>query len=123
MDGGIYFLRTHPQTDLPEDEMTPIHSTPRDIKMVNRPTNHLTILSGSIDLVWGTSLLTCQSFGGVMIHLTGGPVSYKAKLQPAVAVSSTEAEFMMVYDASCMSLHLCSLCYELRVPQDAATIL
>jgi hypothetical protein len=58
-----------------------------------------------------------------MMRMAGGPVAYKAKLQPTVAGSSTEAEFMMSYDGGRMSLYLCSILWDLNVPQDAATTL
>jgi hypothetical protein len=58
-----------------------------------------------------------------MMRMVGGPVAYKAKLQPTVAGSLTEAEFMMSCDGGCMSLYLHSILWDLNVPQDAATIL
>jgi hypothetical protein len=76
-----------------------------------------------MDSGWGSCLLTRRSFGGVMMRMSGGPVAYKARLHPSVAGSSTEAEFMMAYDGGRMSLYLCSILWDLGVPQDAATIL
>jgi hypothetical protein len=76
-----------------------------------------------MDSGWGSCLLTRHSFGGVMMRMAGGPVAYKARLQPTVAGSSTEAEFMMSYDGGRMSLYLRSILWDLGVPQDAATIL
>jgi hypothetical protein len=106
MDEGIYFWRTEPvMMDLPEDDPLPkIWSTPHDIKMAGRPKDDPLVLSGSMDSGWGSCLLTRRSFGGVMMRMAGGPVAYKAKLQPTVAGSSTEAEFMMAYDGGRMSL-------------------
>jgi hypothetical protein len=123
MDEGIYFWRTEPVMDLPDDPLPKIWSTPHDIKMADRPKDDPLLLSGSMDSGWGSCPLTRRSFGGVMMRMAGGLVAYKAKLQPTVAGSSTEAEFMMSYDCGRMSLYLRSILWDLNVPQDAATIL
>lgn len=58
-----------------------------------------------------------------MLRLAGGPICYKAKLQPTVAMSSTEAEYMMASDAGGACLYVRSILWDLNVPQDAATFL
>jgi hypothetical protein len=123
MDEGIFFWRTEPCMDLPDEPLPKIYSTPHDIKMAGRPTDEALVLSGSMDSGWGSCLLTRRSFGGIMMKLAGGPVAWKGKLQPTVAGSSTEAEFMMSYDGGRMSLYLRSILWDLGVPQDAATFL
>jgi hypothetical protein len=57
------------------------------------------------------------------MRLAGGPIAYKSKLQPTVACSSTEAEFMQAADTGRMSLYVRSILWDMGVPQDAATIL
>lgn len=57
------------------------------------------------------------------MHMSGGPVMYKAWLHPTVSGSSPKAEFMFAYDAGCMSLYLHSILWDLGLQQDAATIL
>jgi hypothetical protein len=42
---------------------------------------------------------------------------------PMVALSSTEAEFMEATVAGRMSLYICSIMWDLGIPQEAATIL
>jgi hypothetical protein len=117
MDEGIYFWKIEPVWELPDDPMPKIWSTPHDIELANRPLDEPTKLSGSMDSGWGSCLLTRRSFGGVMMRMAGGPVAYKGKLQPAVAGSSTEAEFMMTYGGGHMSLYLWSILLDLGVPQ------
>jgi hypothetical protein len=34
------------------------------------------------------------------MHLAGGTIAYKTKIQPTVALSSIEAKFMAAYNAS-----------------------
>jgi hypothetical protein len=125
MTEDIYFWRAEPIWDLPDDPMPKIWSTPHDIKLANRLQDEPTKLSGSMDSGWGSCLLTQSSFGGViiMMRMAGGPVAYKGKLQPTVAGSSTQADFMMTYYGGRMSLYLRSILWDLGVPQDAATIL
>ena len=50
-------------------------------------------------------------------------MAYKTKLQPTVAQSSTEAEFMQATDAGRISLFIRSILWDLNIPQEAATIL
>jgi hypothetical protein len=51
-------------------------------------------LTGYSDSDWGAHLDTRRSTSGYIFFLAGGPVSWKSKLQPTVALSSTEAEYM-----------------------------
>jgi hypothetical protein len=57
------------------------------------------------------------------MRLAGGPIAYKAKLQPTVASSSTESEFMQASDTGRLALYVRSILWDLDVPQHAATIL
>jgi hypothetical protein len=76
-----------------------------------------------MDSSWGDCLLTRRSFAGTIMRLGGGPIAYKAKLQPTVASSSTESEFMQASDTGRMTLYVRSILWDLDVPQHAATIL
>jgi hypothetical protein len=59
-----------------------------------------------------------------MMRLVGGvPAAYKASLWPTVAGSSTEAEFQRAYNGGRISLYLCSIHWDLNVPQDSSTVL
>jgi hypothetical protein len=60
---------------------------------------------------------------GITIKLAGGTIAYKTRLQPTVALSSTEAEFMAACDAGKMILFVRSIMWDLGIPQQAATIL
>jgi hypothetical protein len=57
------------------------------------------------------------------MRLAGGTIAYKTKLQPTVAGSSTEVEFMAAYDAGKIILFVRSILWDLRIPQESATIL
>jgi hypothetical protein len=120
---GIYFWRTEANMDLPDDPLPTISSTPHDIALTDRPLDHPTRTHGYMDSSWGDCLLTSRSFGGTLMRLAGGPIAYKAKLQPTVAISSTEAEFIQASDSGRISLYVRSILWDMGVPQDAATIL
>jgi hypothetical protein len=55
--------------------------------------------------------------------MAGGTVAYKTKFQVTVAMSSTEAEFMAACDAGKMILFIRSILWDLRIPQQAASVL
>jgi hypothetical protein len=56
------------------------------------------------------------------MHLAGGTIAYKMKFQPTVALSSTEAKFMGACKAGKMSIYICSVLWDLNIPQEVATI-
>jgi hypothetical protein len=120
---GIYFWRTEPVMELPEHPMPTISSTPHDILFNNRPLDDPRYAHGYMDSSWGDCLITRRSFAGTIMRLGGGPIAYKAKLQPTVASSSTESEFMQASDTGRMTLYVRSILWDLDVPQHAATIL
>jgi hypothetical protein len=123
MNDGIYFWRTAPRMDLPDDPLSNIKSTPHDIRMANRPPEKPLATLGYMDSGWANCLLTRRSFAGFLMRLAGGPICWKAKLQPTVAHSSTESEFMIASDTGRASLYVRSILWDLGVPQDAATAL
>ena len=47
-----------------------------------------------------------QSMGGVVMMLAGAAVYYRARLQPTVALSSTEAEFVNMTNAEKAALYI-----------------
>jgi hypothetical protein len=77
----------------------------------------------SADSNWAACLKTRCSTTGVNVNIAGGAVGYKTKLQPTVAGSSTEVEFMAAYDAAKMVLFLRSIMYKLGIPQQAASMI
>jgi len=120
---GIYFWRTAPRDDLPDDALPIINSTPHDLRLLGRPKENALNLSGYMDSSWGDCLITRRSTGGVCFRLAGGPVAWKGQLLPTVALSSTEAEYMEATVAGRMSLYIRSILWDLNIPQEAATIL
>jgi hypothetical protein len=122
---GIYFWRKEPLMHLPEhpipDVDTKLHGQiPTD---VSRPQHDPLNAHAYVDSDWATCTRTRRSMTGVTIKLAGGTIAYKTKLQPTVALSSTEAEFMAACDAGKMILFVRSIMWDLDIPQQAASIL
>jgi hypothetical protein len=49
------------------------------------------------DADWGGDVLTRRSTTGYIVFAAGGPISWQSKLQPTVATSSLESEYMAMY--------------------------
>eukprot|EP00961_Rhodomonas_salina_P134210 1805159-Rhodomonas_salina.1 len=58
------------------------------------------ILSGYSDSTWGNDPETRRSVSGYVFLLHGTAVSWKSKLENTVALSSTEAEYQAIAQAS-----------------------
>jgi hypothetical protein len=58
---------------------------------------------------------------GCLTKLAGAAVAYKTKLQDTITTLSMESEFMAVYYLAKMLLCVCSIMWDLNVPQEAAS--
>jgi hypothetical protein len=56
------------------------------------------------------------------MRLEGGTIAYKTKFHPTVALSSTKAKFMAACKAGKMSITICSVLWDLNIPQEVATM-
>ena len=108
-DDGIYFWQQQLQPTLPAAPQPSIVSSPVDLLMQDRPHHHPTELHGYVDSDWATCPRTRRSLTGVCLRLAGGTVAYKTKLQPTIAQSSTEAEFMGASDFGKILLYVRSV--------------
>ncbi|KAL9178438.1 LOW QUALITY PROTEIN: hypothetical protein ACHAXT_003768 [Thalassiosira profunda] len=119
-DDGIYFWRPQPRDDLPQIDLPRLISNAHDLLLDGRPiTDDPLIAEAYMDSDWGSCPRTRRSMGGGCLRVAGGPVAYRSRLQPTVALSSTEGEFM---EASDMGKTILSILYDLGVPQEAATV-
>ena len=120
---GIYFWRQQLHPTLPSEPLPAMVSRPADLLPENRPSHLATDLHGYVDSDWATCPRTRRSLTGVCVRLAGGTIAYKTKLQPTIAQSSTEAEFMGASDFGKILLYVRSVLWDLGVPQHAASIL
>ena len=72
------------------------------------------------DSNWVGNIKNCKLVTGCTVHIAGRPI-HKSWLQPTVALSSTEAEFIATNDAEKIILCVCSILNELRMNTDEAT--
>lgn len=79
-------------------------------------------LLGYVDADWGSDKADRKSYTGYIFKLSGGPISWKSSKQKTVALSSTEAEYMALSDASKEAIYLRNLVYELTDKLDSVTI-
>lgn len=69
-----------------------------------------------VDADWANCPIDRRSFTGSVFVLSGAAISWESRKQRTVALSSTEAEYMAITDASKEALHLISFLKELRFP-------
>jgi hypothetical protein len=107
---------------LPAAPLPTVNSNIKDLLLDGRPQHDANIAVAYGDSDWATCVKTRLSFSGICIQLAGGTIAFKTKLQPTVALSSTEVEFMVACDVGRMCLFIRSLLWNLDIPQEAATV-
>ena len=122
-DDGIYYWRLHGNPTLPLVPNPQPKSAMVDLLPNGRPTHDALDVHGYVDSDWATCPRTRRSLTGVCLQLAGGCIAYKTKLQPTIAQSSTEAEFMGASDFGKILLYVRSVLWDLGVPQHAASVL
>lgn len=70
-------------------------------------------LLGFVDSDWGNNILDRRSYTGLCFMLAGSVISWEAKKQKTVALSSTEAEYMGVAEACREAVYLINLYKEI----------
>jgi hypothetical protein len=122
-DDSQHYWHTSPNDCLPATDPLSINSTGHNLLLDGRPIHDALNLHGFVDSDWATCPKTHCSFTGVCVCLSGGTIAYKSKIQPTVAQSSTEAEFMGASDFGQLILFIRSVLWDIGVPQAAASIL
>lgn len=72
-------------------------------------------LRGHVDADWGSCPNDRKSFTGYAFILGGSPITWDAKKQKTVALSSTEAEYMALSEAAKEAIYLRGMLGELRM--------
>jgi hypothetical protein len=73
------------------------------------------------DADWGGDILTRRSTTGYIVFAAGGPISWQSKLQPTVATSSLESEYMAMYAGLQEVVWLRGVMKELQLPLEKPT--
>jgi hypothetical protein len=81
------------------------------------------VLVGYADASYATCVQTRRSVSGYVFLLAGAAVSWRSKLQPVVALSTTEAEYIALCSAGQEAVPLRRLLEFLLVPPGGATII
>ena len=108
---GLIYWRNAPREDLPnlEPDM-PISNM--DHRTITSPVP-VPQLTAYTDSDWGSDRTHRRSVTGTLLMHAGATVLYKTRYQPAVALSSTEAEFVAASDTGKSILYIRSLLKEL----------
>ena len=80
-------------------------------------------LVGWTDFNWAQDPDSCRSIGGFLFKIAGGSVSWSAKKQPTVALSTVEAEYMAAANVTKEAIWLRVLLEDLGYPRINATII
>lgn len=79
-------------------------------------------LQGFVDADWGGCINDRRSFTGYAFKLANGAVSWEAKKQRTVALSSTEAEYMAMTEATKEAIYLRQLLDEIGISTNSIRI-
>ena len=80
------------------------------------------ILEGSVDADWAGDLNGRKSTSGYLFTFAGGAVSWQSRLQKCVALSTTEAEYIVANEAGKKMLCLKRFLQELGLTQDGYVV-
>ena len=119
-DWGIVYWRATPASSLPA---VPLLSPPLDESLPPFPSHDAFELAGYVDSAHGNDLETRKSVTGLVFTLAGGAVAYKSKLQPTIALSSSEAELFASVTAAKIAKYLRMVLSELGFKQHSPTLL
>lgn len=75
-----------------------------------------------VDADWGSNLSDRRSYSGFAFIMSSGAISWEARKQRTVALSSTEAELLAITEASKEALYLRRIFEEIRLPKNCITI-
>ena len=81
------------------------------------------IMTGYSDADWGGDEATARSTTGYIFSVCGGPINWSSKLQPTVAKSTAESEYMAASAAAQEAIYMRQLLEDLTFKQDGATVI
>jgi hypothetical protein len=120
-DDGLSFTRPKHMTLGTVLKHTPIRSQPTDRLDEHVPTENLTTLYGYSDADWAMDIRHRRSISCMVFFLAGAVVAWKTRVQPTVALSTAESEFLAASDTGRLGIFIRAVLAELLQPQHAAT--
>ena len=118
IDEGLHYWRDGQRDDLPfvaSPDLLP------DNYSINHPNTSPRHPDAFVDSDWGGNIANRKSISGSTIFMAGAPILYKTKMQPTVALSSTEAEFVAASETGKMVLYVRSILDDLGIYVEDAT--
>jgi hypothetical protein len=119
-DDGLTYTRPEPMTSGPVLKHTPLRSQPTDRLDEHVPTENVTTLYGYSDADWAMDIRHRRYISGMVFFLAGAVVALKTRVQPTVALSTAELEFLAASDTGRLGLFIRAVLAELLQPQYAA---
>ena len=118
IEDGLHYWRETIHPALPNAPCPPILHDNHDVTL---PSTSTTQPIGYVDSDWAGDNSHRRSISGMCLCFAGAHVVYRARFQPTVSQSSTEAEFIAAVEAGKLALYLRSLLDDLGIHQNAAT--
>ena len=95
----------------------------KDLGLTYTAVGNGTIIEGYADSDWASDKDTRRSVTAYVFKLGGAVISWASRLQPTVALSSAESEYMAASAAAQEAIHLRSLLRSLRFEQGEPTVI
>ena len=80
------------------------------------------VIHAFVDSDWGGCPDTRRSTSGYVIHVCGGPVAWRSKLMPTIALSSCEAEFMALTEVCRELMWMCRFMDEIGIDYEVPNV-
>ena len=118
---GVIYWRSEPRNELPMGTVVRRPLDANDEKFVGP--DRADQLAFYVDAAHATDLRTRRSMGGYVGTFSGTAVVWRAKWQPVVATSSTEAELISAVSAAKAAKHLRAVVAAFGIPQEGPTLI
>jgi hypothetical protein len=118
---GLTYTRPEPLSWGPVLKHTPLHYQPTDRIEEHVPTENLMTLYVYSDADWAMDIRHRRFISGMVFFLSGFVVPWKTCVQPTVALSTVESEFLAASDMGRLGLFIRAVLAELSQPRHAAT--
>jgi hypothetical protein len=97
-DDGLTYTRSKPLTWGPLLKHTHLHSHPTNRVDEHVPMENFKTLYGYSDADWDMDIQHRRSISGMVFFLAGDVVAWKNRVQPTIALSTAESEFLAARD-------------------------